>query len=43
MLLAYLATADVPYGQWVRFVLPLVGILALMSLGAIAVAVLLGL
>ena len=43
MLLAYLATANVPYGQWVRFVIPLVGILALTSLVAIAVAVLSGL
>jgi len=43
MLLAYLATADVQYGQWVRFVIPLVGILALMSLAAISVAVLMGL
>jgi uncharacterized ion transporter superfamily protein YfcC len=43
MLLAYLATADVPYGQWFRFVIPLVGILALTSLAAIAVAVLMGL
>jgi uncharacterized ion transporter superfamily protein YfcC len=42
MLLAYLATADVSYGQWVRFVVPLVGVLALMSLGAISVAVLMG-
>jgi uncharacterized ion transporter superfamily protein YfcC len=43
MLLAYLATANVPYGQWVRFVIPLVGILALMSLAAISVAVFIGL
>jgi len=43
MLLAYLATAEVPYGQWVRFVLPLVGILALCSLAAISVAVVVGL
>jgi len=43
MLLAYLATAEVQYGQWVRFVIPLVGILALMSLAAISAAVLLGL
>jgi len=43
MLLAYLATARVPYGQWVRFVLPLVGILLVLSLIAVAVAVLAGL
>ena len=43
MLLAYLATAKVPYGEWVRFVIPLVGILALTSLAAIAVAVVMGL
>ncbi len=43
MLLAYLATADVPYGRWVRFVLPLVGVLAVLSLAAISLAVVLGL
>jgi uncharacterized ion transporter superfamily protein YfcC len=43
MLLAYLATAKVPYGDWVRFVIPLVGILALTSLAAVAVAVVIGL
>jgi uncharacterized ion transporter superfamily protein YfcC len=42
MLLAYLATAKVAYGDWVRFVLPLVGVLAAMSLAAVAVAVLIG-
>lgn len=42
MLLAYLATAKVPYGQWVRFVIPLVGILAVMSLIAVAIAVVTG-
>jgi uncharacterized ion transporter superfamily protein YfcC len=42
MLLAYLATANVPYGQWVRFVIPLVGILALLSLAAVTVAVFIG-
>jgi uncharacterized ion transporter superfamily protein YfcC len=43
MLLAYLATAKVPYGQWLRFVIPLVGILLVMSLIAVAAAVLVGL
>lgn len=42
MLLAYLATANVAYGRWLRFVIPLVGILAAMSLVSIAVAVLIG-
>ncbi len=43
MLLAFLATAKVPYGQWVRFVIPLVGILLMVSLVAVALAVLVGL
>jgi len=42
MLLAYLATAKVAYGEWLRFVLPLVGALAALSLAAVAVAVLIG-
>jgi uncharacterized ion transporter superfamily protein YfcC len=42
MLLAYLATANVSYGQWVRFVIPLVGILAVLSLAAVGTAVLIG-
>ena len=42
MLLAYLATGRVPYGTWVRFVYPLVLVLAALSLAAIAAAVLVG-
>jgi uncharacterized ion transporter superfamily protein YfcC len=43
MLLAYLATGKVAYGTWVRFVYPLVLILAALSLVAITVAALVGL
>lgn len=43
MLLAYLATGRVAYGEWIRFVLPLFAILTLLSLAAISVAVLIGL
>jgi uncharacterized ion transporter superfamily protein YfcC len=42
MRLAYLATADVPYSRWVRFVLPLVLVLLVLSLIAIAIAVVIG-
>ncbi len=42
MLLAYLATAGIPYGRWFRFVLPLFGVLTLLSIGATMVAVLIG-
>jgi uncharacterized ion transporter superfamily protein YfcC len=40
MLLAFLATGGVSYVQWFRFALPLVGLLTLLSLVAMAVAVL---
>jgi uncharacterized ion transporter superfamily protein YfcC len=43
MLLAYLAAGKVGYGEWLRFVLPLFLLLALLSVAALAVAVLLGL
>ncbi len=42
MLLAYLASGEVGYGQWLKFVLPLVGILAVLSLAAISIAVMIG-
>lgn len=38
MLLAYLAAGKVGYGAWVRFVAPLVAVLFLLSLAAVAVA-----
>jgi uncharacterized ion transporter superfamily protein YfcC len=40
MLLAFLATGGISYTQWFRFVAPLVGLLAVLSLGAMAIAVL---
>ncbi len=40
MLLAFLATGGISYGQWFRFALPLVGLLAVLSLAAMAIAVL---
>ena len=43
MLLAYLAAGKVGYGEWLRFVLPLVLLLTLLSVAALAAAVLLGL
>ena len=43
MLLAYLAAGKVGYGEWIRFVLPLILLLTLLSLAAIAVAVVIGL
>jgi len=43
MLLAYLATGKVTYGQWIRFVLPLALILLIMCSIALTVAVLIGL
>jgi uncharacterized ion transporter superfamily protein YfcC len=42
MLLAYLATGKVAYGAWVRFVFPLVALLAALSLAATAIAVVTG-
>ncbi|WP_176059089.1 YfcC family protein [Paraburkholderia sp. BCC1876] len=39
MLLAYLATARVGFGQWLRFILPLFVVLLLLSGGALALAV----
>jgi uncharacterized ion transporter superfamily protein YfcC len=40
MLLAYLATAEIPYSKWFRYVLPLFLILTLLALVAIGIAVL---
>jgi uncharacterized ion transporter superfamily protein YfcC len=43
MLLAYLAAGKVGYGEWLRFVLPLFLLLTVLSLAALAVAVVIGL
>jgi len=43
MLLAYLAAGKVSYGEWLRFVLPLFLLLTVLSLAALAVAVVIGL
>ncbi len=42
MLLAYLATGRVGYGEWLRFVAPLAALLAALCLTATAVAVMIG-
>ncbi|MFI5335372.1 MAG: YfcC family protein [Opitutales bacterium] len=42
MLLAYLATADISFGRWFRFVLPLMVVLLVVALAAVALAVLVG-
>jgi uncharacterized ion transporter superfamily protein YfcC len=42
MLLAYLGTGRVPYGTWIRFILPLWLVLLVLSLAAAAVAVWIG-
>jgi uncharacterized ion transporter superfamily protein YfcC len=42
MLLAYLATGGVAYGQWIRFIFPLVGVLFVLSMIIMAVAVIIG-
>jgi uncharacterized ion transporter superfamily protein YfcC len=42
MLLAYLVTGRVPYGVWLRFVLPLWTVLAVICFGAIALAAMAG-
>ncbi|MCX6552403.1 MAG: AbgT family transporter [Acidobacteria bacterium] len=42
MLLAYLATGNVSYGQWLKFILPLFLLLTVLSLAAISIAVLIG-
>jgi uncharacterized ion transporter superfamily protein YfcC len=42
MLLAYLSTGGVPYGTWMRFILPLWLTLLVLSLAAAAIAVLIG-
>jgi uncharacterized ion transporter superfamily protein YfcC len=39
MLLAYLGTGRVPYGTWMRFILPLWVVLLALSLLAAAIAV----
>jgi uncharacterized ion transporter superfamily protein YfcC len=42
MLLAYLSTGGVPYGTWMRFILPLWLVLLVLSLVAAAIAVVIG-
>ena len=42
MLLAYLAAAGIPYGQWFRFVLPIFLLLAALSVAATMIAVAIG-
>ena len=42
MLLAYCATAGVPFTQWFRFAVPLVAILAVLCLASVAIAVAVG-
>jgi len=42
MLLAYLATGGVAYGQWIRFIMPLVGVLFVLSMIIMAIAVVIG-
>lgn len=42
MLLAYLATANISYGSWFRFVLPIFGLFTLLSVGALVIAVMIG-
>jgi uncharacterized ion transporter superfamily protein YfcC len=42
MLLAYLATANIAYGAWFRFVLPLFCLFSALSIAAVMIAVLIG-
>ncbi len=42
MLLAYLAAAEIPYGRWFRFALPLFALFTLLSVAALMVAVMIG-
>jgi uncharacterized ion transporter superfamily protein YfcC len=42
LLLAYLPTGGVPYGTWMRFILPLWLVLLVLSLAAAAIAVVIG-
>jgi uncharacterized ion transporter superfamily protein YfcC len=42
MLLAYLATAQLPFSTWFRFILPLFGLLTVLAFGVIAFAVHIG-
>ena len=42
MLLAYLATGKVTYGEWIRFVMPLALILLVMCMAALTIAVMIG-
>jgi uncharacterized ion transporter superfamily protein YfcC len=42
MLLAYLATANISYGTWFRFVLPIFGIFTVLSIAATMIAVVIG-
>jgi uncharacterized ion transporter superfamily protein YfcC len=42
MLLAYLATAEIPYGKWFRYALPLFIVLTVLAMAAVSVAVIVG-
>ena len=42
MLLAYLATAEIPYGKWFRYVLPLFLALTALAFAAVGIAVVIG-
>jgi uncharacterized ion transporter superfamily protein YfcC len=42
MLLAYLATAEIPYGKWFRYALPLFIVLTVLAMAAVSVAVIIG-
>jgi uncharacterized ion transporter superfamily protein YfcC len=42
MLLAYLATAEVSFGAWVRFIAPLFFLLTLLSVASVMAAVAIG-
>lgn len=42
MLLAYLATANIPYSTWFRFVLPVFCVFTALSIAAVMIAVLIG-
>jgi uncharacterized ion transporter superfamily protein YfcC len=42
MLLAYIATAKVSFGEWIRFIAPLFVVMLIIAIGALATAVLIG-
>ena len=42
MLLAYLATGQVEYGRWIRFILPLLGVYFVLAMAIMAIAVAIG-